>query len=45
MKRTSKSPPLVVLQMLNPGAEEMPPLSDEDMIPVTEEEGAEGSYY
>lgn len=28
-----------------PGAEEMPPLSDEDMIPVTEEEGAEGSYY
>lgn len=27
------------------GAEEMPPLSDEDMIPVMEEEGAEGSYY
>ncbi|NVK74578.1 MAG: phage recombination protein Bet [Oceanospirillaceae bacterium] len=27
------------------GAEDVPPLSDEDVIPVTEEEGVEGSYY
>ena len=28
-----------------PGADEVPPLSDVDMIPVAEEEGAEGHYY